>query len=573
MRIRGAGYRVQGAVPRQGGVVALFLSIIIGILLMTITTYAARLSVSELSQSTDTDVSEQAYYAAEAGVEEAIRRIDTAPTGATLCQIFPEQFTYDGNVALGHGNAANCPANPTTQPGDTYDLSTFAQGGSSAVTVTTDDPTKQYNGSLAWRQRRVYQQSTNFFGTQVKDESEQFDLSDLCRRVAGQVYGTAACNPTTTTSGRAVGDDYASYTNPNTGTTSDSIFAPYQGLLYCWNNNSSYPVDLELTDIYFSAGYSGFQTAKTLLVPGAVLPDGTQITINPGTAETQYGSDLASYGSCAEITVANPTTVRHIFRIKALYRDSSLPGDQYSVSYSATIMEALGHVPSANPASPTARLYIPNDSYIIDVVGQVGDLRRRIIAKKLRSNKLLGVFDYVLYSGDPGQFLCKAGVQQSDVGYDTSTCTVGGSLSNDTTTIPPSGANKAAGKTVTTTSWWDPLYSQSAGFQLSYVTDGNTNTQWYPGNYNYTIVVDLGSAVNLSKVVATWGMYGMSNTYINSYSIGVSTDGVTYQTISSGGLPSGTNTTATGTYSNVRYIQVQASSSNNWIGLYEVQAY
>jgi hypothetical protein len=49
-----------------------------------------------------------------------------------------------------------------------------------------------------------------------------------------------------------------------------------------------------------------------------------------------------------------------------------------------------------------------------------------MIAKKHRNDRILGIFDYVLYSGDPNYILCKPGVPQNTgtAPYDIGTCTV-----------------------------------------------------------------------------------------------------------------------------------------------------
>ncbi|MBI3983799.1 hypothetical protein HY346_00705 [Candidatus Microgenomates bacterium] len=67
----------------QRGVVALITSIVVGLLLTVITTGAVAVMGAELRQSTDFDQSVKAYFAAEAGVEEALAKVrrDYAATG------------------------------------------------------------------------------------------------------------------------------------------------------------------------------------------------------------------------------------------------------------------------------------------------------------------------------------------------------------------------------------------------------------------------------------------------------------------------------------------------------------
>lgn len=62
----------------DGGVVALITSIVVSLLLLVITTSGIALMTSELRQASDYDQSVKAYYAAEAGVEDAIAAIRRA---------------------------------------------------------------------------------------------------------------------------------------------------------------------------------------------------------------------------------------------------------------------------------------------------------------------------------------------------------------------------------------------------------------------------------------------------------------------------------------------------------------
>lgn len=95
-------------VDSQRGVVALITSIVVGLLLVVITTSGIALMNSELRQATDYDQSVKAYYAAEAGVEDAlavIRRnldqaaIDPIPDSPDCNPLDPAEADLGGGIS------------------------------------------------------------------------------------------------------------------------------------------------------------------------------------------------------------------------------------------------------------------------------------------------------------------------------------------------------------------------------------------------------------------------------------------------------------------------------------------
>jgi Tfp pilus assembly protein PilX len=90
----------------ERGMVSLMITIIISLLLVIITTSMAILMVGELRQSTDSDQSTKAFYAAEAGIEEAVWRIrDALENGTPIpvrndCSSLPPAANIDPNIAF-----------------------------------------------------------------------------------------------------------------------------------------------------------------------------------------------------------------------------------------------------------------------------------------------------------------------------------------------------------------------------------------------------------------------------------------------------------------------------------------
>lgn len=372
---RAVGGSARGA---SGGSVALYLVMITSLLLMTTTMLGARLSVSEVRQSSDIDQSNGAYYAAEAGVEEASRRLDiNEDQHAELKEIFPEQ--YDGDDL--HGDRAVL----VDSEGE-RDI-----GGSFDIEHDNRSEHGDIKGRLAWRQRRVYEEPRTPHGTLVKDETVELDATGLRRECPGQ-------------------EDYAGKDGKDCD--GQDIFTRLDAIQLCWTDPADKDVHMEFTvlsypknspervdtDKYISEGGGGFETGDH--------------------SRLEHASE-SRRETCAEIRGKSGdlnSSRRYIVRVRPLFPNLDPPEEgrdaaEHTVDYRTKLIDESSGQP--NP------LFIPDNTVLIDVVGQSGDVRRRIIARKQRQGRILGIFDYVLYSGSDNLPLCKVGVQQSDVGYDT----------------------------------------------------------------------------------------------------------------------------------------------------------
>lgn len=391
----------------ESGVIAIFLASIIGILLLTSTTFAARVSTSELNQASQVDQSEAAYYAAEAGVEEAIRRLVVNPL-ATICQIFPEQF----GLGLSTIHSGACPS-AVNQVGDYAVVGDSANPSAyqgTSLVIATEGPSATNLPGVAWRQRKVTAQGNSFTGTQAKDESVQFDTSELCRRAASGVYGTAACDPLPANLD----------IDPLGGPIANSL----QGLQYCWKANSGQTPDIEFTNVYWS-NINQIKTEKLVIsnpyvTTSPVFASGLGLIVTTGANATPA---QAAYGYCVNLNTMAPSApgTKFIFRFKPLYpgvSGNAQAQNAYNISYHAGLIDAK----NGNLYTPPLPLYIPTNTFLIDVVGQSGDIKRRIVAKVTRNGGILGIFDYLIYSGSNSSDLCKPGITQAEGGYDPNTC-------------------------------------------------------------------------------------------------------------------------------------------------------
>lgn len=354
----------------QQGAIAIFLSSVLAMLLLITTTYAARLQVSEIQQSSQVDRSEQAYYAAEAGIEEALRRIDAYPD-ASKEQLFPDNAGAGDKAVLVDQNG--------TWLSDPV------------VSADTESDSAAVVGQLAWRNRKIYG-TPLMIGSLIKDESVQFDASQLARACAGGVPAVA-------------GSD-------NLDCNGESIFSHFGGMQFSWNNTGR-DVDpvVELTVVsWIGNNFTNTETNKLLFEVD-----------QSATVSGKWGNSVrrctSGSDSCFEYVVSNtnlasarnPLTARHyILRFKAIYEGSvgasSSVNDHnaFSLKYQAKILDT----------QPEGNLAVSDDSFVIDVVGQSGDIRRRVVAAKQRNGRLIGIFDYLIYSEGTSNPLCKAGVKE-----------------------------------------------------------------------------------------------------------------------------------------------------------------
>jgi hypothetical protein len=106
----------------------------------------------------------------------------------------------------------------------------------------------------------------------------------------------------------------------------------------------------------------------------------------------------------------------------------------------------------------------------------------------------------------------------------------------------------------------------------SNIVDGNEAAFAYPCSTQLDYMVDPGAAAFFDTVNVVWGYFGTSTTYIQSWQLlGLTSDGETWQTIAQGGYP-GASKTVIPVQNIFRKLRI-AATSNNWIGVYEVEVY
>lgn len=359
------------------GGIAVYLIMGLSVLFLTTTIFASRLTVSEQRQSGEVDTSSQAYYAAEAGVEEAARRLSEYPD-ASIRDLFPEQFTV------------------SSQPGD-RSMVVDSNGNIVHPNVRTESNAPA-NGVASWRWRKVTPSYVLPIGEQVKDEVLQLDMSDLSVDRGGTVYCDTLpqqdCDSHVSALGYSSVREMLDYTE------------------YCWEPRTGNP-DMEFTVLSWPESNPQNVTTNKLLAPSTTRT----VTFGGGTM-TRVGADASGY-NCVEINITGNRP--HIIRIKPIFEgnppnrggSTASEHNQFTVSYKTEF------VPTTNPGD---EIFMPDNAVLIDVTGVAGNTKRRVVVKKERSGKILGIFDFAIYSGDTAAPLCKGGVVQGD--YDYTGCVV-----------------------------------------------------------------------------------------------------------------------------------------------------
>lgn len=135
---------------------------------------------------------------------------------------------------------------------------------------------------------------------------------------------------------------------------------------------------------------------------------------------------------------------------------------------------------------------------------------------------------------------------------------------------------KAFGKSVLTNVALNKAVTGAAApaYPASNLTDGSSATMAYPADYSFEYSVALGAPQWLHRVELAVQQFGTTSpyVYITSWSLYGTNPGGSESLIASGGSPGGTRISAhvNGAYTHLR---VQAASTHNWIGVYELRAF
>jgi hypothetical protein len=117
----------------------------------------------------------------------------------------------------------------------------------------------------------------------------------------------------------------------------------------------------------------------------------------------------------------------------------------------------------------------------------------------------------------------------------------------------------------------DPVYSIAHHYGAANLIDGDSKTLAYPGAKNVDYQISLGTATHISSANITWGYFGANPGYIDAWSL-LARNGASqpWVTVGQGGYPNST-TTQVAFDVLATDVRIVASSSVNWIGIYDLQ--
>lgn len=115
----------------------------------------------------------------------------------------------------------------------------------------------------------------------------------------------------------------------------------------------------------------------------------------------------------------------------------------------------------------------------------------------------------------------------------------------------------------------NPVYSIANSYGAANLIDGNTTTLAYPGSKNLDYQVSLGGLTHLSSATITWGYFGTNPGYVDSWSLVARNGAGQWTTLTQGGFPNNA-TTQVNLDSLATDVRILASSSTNWIGVYDL---
>jgi hypothetical protein len=116
------------------------------------------------------------------------------------------------------------------------------------------------------------------------------------------------------------------------------------------------------------------------------------------------------------------------------------------------------------------------------------------------------------------------------------------------------------------------VYSTARNYQARRLVDKDTSTLAYPGATNIDYVIHLNGRFQLSQVSLWWGQFGSNTAYINNWKLMANDGTAGWKVVSSGDFPAG-GVTDVAVSAIATDLRVVASSSSNWIGIYELKAY
>jgi Tfp pilus assembly protein PilX len=351
---------------KREGVTSILVVIAVAVVLTIIISGIAAVTVRELRQASNTELSSRALQTAEAGVKSIVQKLNSDPTWRTT----GTQTTTNGVTT---GDISAC----ATKSEEVSVLNTGISDTSQTITCAVVK--SNFNGS--------------YESYLEKDKATQVFL--------GEAYTSISSNATNTPQYLKISWNEESLDKPT-----KSVY-PENGDLYPVTEGYEYPAAMEITIISWpSSGLSATnaEVATIFVMPGradegytnktgrtqvATNCNGTPYKCNTNNASNKPGFDIfAALGKPAN------NTTKFAVRVKPRYANTHYKIEAYN--------------------SESQPVNIASSKAQIDVTAKVGNLYRRVKAEKVvLPSSVENVFDSVLFAGNnvrgdtPGKDICK----------------------------------------------------------------------------------------------------------------------------------------------------------------------
>lgn len=365
---------------RHQGSAALITTIAISSILVVLFVGITSIATREIRQSIDADNSNRALYAAEAGVEDAMRRLAENPNFRELGCNSPTANTKGPEQPVGANTAWTC-RTVTTESAELtgkLDIDESLNINLGRARDASNNPRQPYFMVLEWNDPNDPANSAN----PVMTGKSATWLPTLSSGAANDWTGAAAMEITTTWLERSGGQVNAAFVNKSNLTgvlpVRTALASPSCGVGPCpdistWTNPG---VSLGATNLRSNITTrcdSSPSKEYSCVMPNAGKYDLRNLAkaeINDGTNNVVYDSSGGTYDA-----------TNMFLRIRPRYNNAS-----YRIRFYAS--------------DGTTQLLIPDGNATIDVTARSGDYYRRVIAKKqLQPSIMDGVFDNAIFSG------------------------------------------------------------------------------------------------------------------------------------------------------------------------------
>lgn len=123
---------------------------------------------------------------------------------------------------------------------------------------------------------------------------------------------------------------------------------------------------------------------------------------------------------------------------------------------------------------------------------------------------------------------------------------------------------------VTSNTFESPEYSIARGNGAQALVDGSLSNMAAPGNDKLDYTLDFSGPYDVRETRIHWRNFGISNNYVNDWSLEATSNGKEWRMIAKGGFPNEEITLIEDPFSAVA-VRLKAKSAKDWIGVYEIE--